>query len=260
LSALLPDVCRICETALGEASRVPICRNCLDRVPPLEPECFCVRCLTPFLNAKPLNEEGVCGLCHSGLNRFDAAYAYGFYEGALRELVHLLKYEGMRPLAAPLAAMMSRAVPRQVAFDAVVPMPLHWWRRWRRGFNQAELLAREVARRIGLPVLKAVRRRKLTATQTGLTSAARRRNVAGAFGVTAPQAVAGRRLLLVDDVLTTGATVNACAAALKAAGAQFVAVLTLARADRRRWVNTGAAGAMTRSAAVGMTLRPGVTP
>jgi ComF family protein len=171
-----------------------------------------------------------------GLTRFDAAYTYGFYDGALRELVHLLKYRGVEPLAGKLGALMAQAVPRQLAFDGVVAMPLHWWRRWRRGFNQAELLGREVARRLGLPVLRAVRRTRLTRTQTGLTSAGRRRNVAGAFRVCDRGAITGKRILLVDDVLTTGATVNACAAALKSAGAKHVAVLTLARADRRRWV------------------------
>jgi ComF family protein len=175
----------------------------------------------------------MCALCAAGLNRFDAAWSFGYYEGALRELLHLLKYEGVTPVAARLGGALSRAVPRDTAFDAIVPMPLHWWRRWRRGFNQAELLADEVARRLGLPLEKPVKRRRLTGSQTGLTAGARRRNVAGAFRVLKPERVAGKRLLLVDDVLTTGATANACAAALKSAGARYVAVLTLARADRR---------------------------
>jgi ComF family protein len=185
------------------------------------------------VNARPLNEEGQCPLCVAGINKFDAAYTYGAFEGTLRELLHLLKYGGVTPLAPRLGALMSRAAPRDIEFDAVVPMPLHWWRRWRRGFNQAELLAREVARRLGLPVEKPVKRRRLTGTQTGLTAAARRRNVSGAFRVSDPSKVRGRRLLLIDDVFTTGATVNACAGAIKAAGAAYVAVLTLARADRR---------------------------
>jgi ComF family protein len=177
-------------------------------------------------------------MCAAGLNRFDAAYTFGFFEGVLRELIHLLKYSRIQPLAPKLGALLSRAVPRGQQFDLVTPMPLHWWRKWRRGFNQAELLAREVARRTGVSFADVVRRKKLTRSQAGLASAARRRNVAGAFRVSVPDAVRGRRVLLVDDVLTTGATANACAAALKDAGARFVAILTLARADRRRWVES----------------------
>jgi ComF family protein len=232
-SALFPDVCRLCSDALREVSRVPVCRRCLDSIPPFESEYFCSRCRTPFLNDRPLNANGECGLCTAGLNRYDAASAYGFYDGSLRELVHMLKYEGVTPLAGTLGALMSRAVPRSAGFDVVVPMPMHWWRRWRRGFNQAELLGREVGRRLGLPMSSAVKRKKATATQTGLTSSARRKNVAGAFVVSSPERLSGKRVLLVDDVLTTGATVNACAGVLKAAGAVYVAVVTLARADRR---------------------------
>jgi ComF family protein len=110
-------------------------------------------------------------------------------------------------------------------------MPMHWLRRWRRGFNQAELLAQEIARRSATPVRRSVRRIRGTAPQAGLTHAKRRQNVAGAFRVAGR--VEGMRVLLVDDVLTTGATASACARALKAAGAERVAVLTVARADRR---------------------------
>jgi ComF family protein len=123
------------------------------------------------------------------------------------------------------------AIPRDQTFDVVAPVPLHWRRRWQRGFNQSELLARAVARRYGLPVLDVLRRKRATPTQAGLSNARRRSNVAGAFTVRG--AVSGRRILLVDDVMTTGATAAACAAALKRAGARHVAVLALARVDRR---------------------------
>jgi ComF family protein len=129
---------------------------------------------------------------------------------------------------------MGRALPRDAAYDVIVPMPLHWRRRWQRGFNQSELLARVLGKRTGLPVANAVIRRKATAAQAGMTSAERRTNVAGAFQVRKRRFVEGRHVLLIDDVLTTGATAGACAAALKRAGARRVTVLTLARADRRR--------------------------
>lgn len=169
---------------------------------------------------------------------FDAAYSFGAYDGALRQLIHLFKYEGIRTLAKPLAEFLAAAYPRDQRFQALVPMPLHWRRYWSRGFNQSELLARELGRRLGIPVVRAVRRKRATAPQAGLTNSRRRQNVAGAFAAR-PEAVRHARFLLIDDVLTTGATAGACARALKRAGAGYVAVLTLARAGRRL---AGAAG------------------
>ncbi len=171
-------------------------------------------------------------MCRAGLRGFDAAYSFGAYEGTLRELIHLFKYAGMRPLARPLTDLMMASFPRHAQFDGIVAMPLHWFRRWRRGFNQSELLAHEIAQRTGLPVVRAVQRTRRTDSQAGLSSARRRLNVAGAFRARR-KLVEGRRLLLIDDVMTTGATAGACASALKRAGARRVELLTLARADRR---------------------------
>jgi ComF family protein len=123
-------------------------------------------------------------------------------------------------------------LPREEHFDVIIPMPLHWRRRWERGFNQSELLAREIGRRWNVPVQKAVKRVKATAPQAGLTNAKRRANVSGAFAARG-RISAGARVLLVDDVLTTGATAAACARALKRAGAKHVALLAVARTDRR---------------------------
>jgi ComF family protein len=177
-------------------------------------------------------------LCRSDLQGFDAAYSFGSYDGVLRELIHLFKYGRIRTLGRPLAGHLISAFPRDERFDVIVPMPLHWLRRWQRGFNQSALLAKEIARRCGIPVIRAARRRRSTAPQAGLSNARRRVNVAGAFAPTRRGSVRGLRVLLVDDVMTTGATASACARALKNAGARYVAVLTLARADRR----FGAAG------------------
>ena len=196
-------------------------------------EYFCVSCRTPFRNRFPLDEHSLCGLCRAGARGFDGAYCFGAFEGTLRKLIHLFKYNRMKPLARPLAGYLAAALPRDQRFEVVVPMPLHWRRRWQRGFNQAELLARRTARRAGIPMVNAVRRTRATATQAGLSNARRRENVAGAFRVKKPRAVAGRRVLLIDDVMTTGATASACALALKRAGATSVALLTLARVDRR---------------------------
>jgi len=170
---------------------------------------------------------------------FDAAYSWGAYEGRLRDLIHLFKYGGIRPLGKVLGEWMALAMPREERFDRIVPVPLHWVKRCRRGFNQSELLARAIARRYGMPVSPVLRRVRATAVQAGLSHSARRANVEGAFRVRRGVSLEGLRVLLVDDVMTTGATASACARALKQAGARYVAVLTLARADRRPLAATG---------------------
>jgi ComF family protein len=139
----------------------------------------------------------------------------------------------MQPLAEPLGRLMVRAAPRHLKFDVVVPMPLHWMRQWTRGFNQSELLGRVVARRLNAPLRNALRRKRATSQQAGLTNSQRRKNVEGAFELRHGASVKDLHVLLVDDVLTTGATLGACAKVLKRAGAKRVSVLTLARVDRR---------------------------
>jgi ComF family protein len=217
-----------------------VCGRCLSAPHALSAEHFCAACGTPFLNASPLDSAGLCGLCRRGLTGFDAAFSFGEYDGELRRLIHLFKYEGVRDLAAPLARMLLRALPRPCAFDVIVPMPLHWWRRWQRGFNQADLLARRLERPLGVPLVRALRRARGTAPQAGLTRAQRRANVAGSFRIRDGAAVAGRHILLIDDVMTTGATLSAAAAVLKRARARRVTAVTVARADRTRVFFAGA--------------------
>jgi ComF family protein len=230
---LFPDECRICNRALTQWTRVPVCHDCLLSPAPLESEYFCAACHTPFANGFPLDDRGVCAACRSGLLAFDRAASFGFYEGSLRGLIHLFKYKGMKPLARRLAAFLESAIPANQPFDAVVAVPLHWRKRWQRGFNQAELLARHIAKHRRVPLLNALKRQRSTAVQATLAVAGRRRNVAGAFVIRGKAAVGGKRILLIDDVMTTGATANACASVLKRAGAQSVSLVTLARVDRR---------------------------
>jgi ComF family protein len=196
-------------------------------------EYFCVQCRSPFLSRFPLDEQGRCALCRRGVRGFDAAYSFGFYEAELRKLIHLFKYGRVQTLAGPLGRFLAQALPREQNFDVIVPMPLHWRKRWQRGFNPSELLAREIGRRTHTPVTNAVRRVRNTPAQAGLTSAKRRVNVSGAFRAKQRTAIEGRRVLLIDDVMTTGATAASCARALRRAGARQVTLLTLARADRR---------------------------
>ena len=233
---VFPEGCRICGRELEDVSRVPVCPDCLNAPQPFEAEYFCSACRTPFQNRFPLDEQGRCALCRLGLRGFDAAYSFGAYEDVLRELIHLFKYGRVRSLARPLSERLVSAIPWDQRFDVIVPVPLHWRRRLARGFNQANLLAGAVARRYALPVSSALKRRRRTDSQAGLSNAKRRANVSGAFAVRRPEQVRGRRVLLVDDVMTTGATASACAAALKRAGAAHVAVLTLARTDRRAFL------------------------
>jgi ComF family protein len=228
---LFPDDCRVCGLPLHEISRIPVCTDCLRQPTAIAAEFYCVDCKTPFQNSFPLDEQGRCSLCRLGLTGFDTVYVFGSYENTLRELIHLFKYSEIRPLARPLGAFIARAIPREHRFDLIIPMPLHWKKRWSRGYNQSELLAKEVSRRWGVPVKKIVRRIKPTAPQAGLTHSKRRLNVRGAFATGAN--LKGLRVLLIDDVLTTGATAGACASVLKRAGASHVAVAAVARTDRR---------------------------
>ena len=200
---------------------------------PLFAEYHCVSCKTPFISPFPLDEDGRCALCRLGASGFDDAYSFGFYQDELRQLVQLFKYSKIQTLAAPLGRLLALALPRGLRFDVIVPMPMHWRKRWQRGFNQAELLAREIARRTNLPVRNAVKRVHQKSVQAGLTNAKRRANVAGAFRPRRGKTLEGKRVLLIDDVMTTGATASACAKALKRAGAARVTLLTVARVDRR---------------------------
>lgn len=236
-----PDDCRICERPLDRWTRVPVCADCLAAPKPLEADYFCASCNTPFLNPFPLDENGLCAACRAGLRGFDRAASFGFYEGELRDLIHLFKYSGMKPLGRYLAKYLERALSvdeaADKAIDAVVPVPLHWRKRWQRGFNQSEILARAIAKSRRIPLVNALRRARSTSVQAGLGKTARRRNVSGAF-IAKPRAgphgsIDGKRILLVDDVMTTGATATACGLALKRAGAKSVSLLTLARVDRR---------------------------
>jgi competence protein ComFC len=230
---IFPDQCRLCEQPLKNLSRIPVCPSCLALPAPLVPEFFCRACRTPFVDAYPLDEYDLCTICRGSLVNFDTAYSFGSYEGPLRKLIQLFKYGKIESLARPLSRLLIRALPLDQRFDLVLAMPMHWRKRWERGFNQAELLAKPVARRSGLKLSRHLRRAKFTAPQAGLTEARRRQNLEGSFHVRRPHEIQGKRLLLVDDVFTTGATLRTASAALKLAGAAHVTALTLARVDHR---------------------------
>ena len=127
-----PDECRLCERALTGFTPAPVCPECLSALVPLEAESFCSRCGLPFEANLPASGGHLCGLCRLAPPAFDVARSFGAYEGDLRRLIHLLKYDGMRPLAKALAAKMAPVAPRVGAVELVVPVPLHRSRRWSR--------------------------------------------------------------------------------------------------------------------------------
>lgn len=180
-----------------------------------------------------------------------AARSLAIYEGPLRDAIRALKYRRQKTLAEPLGTLLARSVPADLAagITAVVPVPLHPARQAARGFNQSLLLAQPVARALGAPLApRAIRRVQQEAAQAGLGASARRRNVQTAFA--ADEDVPAGRILLVDDVFSTGATADACARALLAGGAGGVAVLTLARAVLRLTVHDWRRGGGSRTVAL----------
>ena len=182
--------------------------------------------------------ESLCGSCRQGELEFDWARSYGLYTGNLRKAILHLKFYGREYLGHALGALLARAWEAHPELDSalVAPVPLHPLRRRARGFNQAELLASGLVRSLrkegsGLRLAAgSLRRIRDTVPQVGLSVSARRENVSGVFSVCRPEEVRDRAVVVVDDVMTTGATLSACAAALKRAGAERVLALALARA------------------------------
>jgi len=199
-----------------------LCPACLAAVQPVPPP-TCAICYESTLGGD------VCSACRRDPLAIDGIRSVSLHKGALREAVHGLKYKNQRSLVPPLAALMRDAMERQgLAADVLVPVPLHQERLRQRGFNQSALLARAMVVP-GLPMdEESLVRVRATASQTTLNRAERRANMAGAFACR-DGALAGRRVLLIDDVCTTGATLEACAVACRAAGAASVWGMTLTR-------------------------------
>ena len=232
LNLVLPPACLSCDAPVAVAGA--LCAACWSRVTFIGRPC-CARCGLPFeIEAA---EGALCGACTQAPPAYDRARAAFLYEGVGRELILAFKMADRSWLAPRLAVWLQRAAaPLLVDCDLLVPVPLHRWRLLARRFNQAAVLAGVLARQadaVAVPDLLVRTRR--TRPQARLSGAQRRRNVRGAFAVRRGREglVGGRRVLLVDDVLTTGATVAACARALRAAGAARVDVATLARAVQR---------------------------
>ena len=222
LTLIFPPRCEIC----GVMQEPVVCARCRERFARIEPP-WCRQCGLPF---DPLAKSPAhCADCRDEPPPFDAARAAGLYGGTLRRAIHLFKYDGIRALAGPLGEFTAQVVEPPFAIDCLCPVPLHPKREAMRGFNQALLLAEELAACWDAPVEAGVlERTRDTPPQMRLPADERRANIRNAFAVR--DAVAGRAVGLVDDVYTTGSTLREASRVLKRAGAARVLVVTVARA------------------------------
>jgi len=238
-ATLFPSDCRLCGFPLVNISRLPVCRPCLSDVRSIT-DGVCSVCGERVFSPYALSTgETRCGFCRRLEPPFVKAVAYGSYDDGLRELIHLLKYQQVRPAAVVLGRMLAEAVRRlEPGWNEhsvlVVPVPLHARKLRQRGFNQSELIAHHALKLgagSGRLVLhsRVLERRRETQSQIGLTRHQRRENLRGSFAVTRPEVIAGREILLVDDGFTTGTTVSECARVLRRADASKVFVATVAR-------------------------------
>ncbi|MES2461662.1 MAG: ComF family protein [Armatimonadota bacterium] len=236
LDLVYPPRCLVCE----QYDTPSLCENCAAAFTAI-PEPLCQIC------GRPMEPEmkGVCRTCEAHRQEsgkdwaFDGARSAGIFEGSLRHAVHQLKYNGGESLGPALGAYLANCLggfelftkEQMGTIDGVLAVPMHPVRERNRGFNQAALLAAPVAEMLGVPLLSSTTvRRSRRPAQVGLSSTARRRNLTNAF-VVSPEEVLrlqGRQILVIDDVFTTGTTVNACAAALRDAGANRILIATLA--------------------------------
>ena len=226
LAVLIAPTCAACGVPLEHPTRGAVCARCWNGIVRFTPP-LCRQCGDPLPTWRVASvAAALCARCGRHEPVVSTARAVGSYEGPLRAVLHALKYGKRQSLARPLALLMATACAEILAgIDLAVPGPLHRRRRRARGFNQAE----ELARHLGVPWTSALRRTRATDSQTDLPAAQRYANVRNAFALRRRQRVDGFTLLLVDDVSTTGATLEACARVLRLAGAREVRALTAAR-------------------------------
>ena len=229
VDAVLPPRCLACGDSVDEPDA--LCGRCWAGMVFFAPP-WCARCGLPFPH--PMGEGALCGECARERPAWDRARAVLRYDKNSRRLVLSLKHGDRTHMAGAFGRWMRRAGAEVLdGADLIVPVPLHWTRLFQRRFNQSALLAHAIRKAGGPPVAPdwLVRRRR-TPSQGQLGPLARERNVKGAFALKKGRSVRGRRVVIIDDVLTTGATVEECARVLRRGGAEFVGVLTLARALR----------------------------
>ncbi len=230
---VLPPQCPCCGKFLEE-NQQGFCSTCLSEIHWIRPP-FCSICGTPFISGEIQNHP--CSACTIHRRYFTIARALGAFEGSLQAAIHRWKYEGKTHLTPFFAEWIAGGLNRYWelnSLDLLIPVPLHPQRLRERGFNQGLLLVKELSRRTGIPYLRTIlKKKKPTLPQVNLSGVERERGLRGTFHVIEKQELSGKSVLLVDDVYTTGATVNECSKVLLRGGAKKVDVLTLAHAVRR---------------------------
>lgn len=234
-AVLLPADCLVCRRPLPARHDGGVCLPCWRSFRRLEGRC-CRRCGEPVFAFEDLSPPPafVCEECRHRRRGFDRCRSAGIYDGALREAIHRVKFGGETALGRSLGRWLAGSLPGEAAeTDLVVPVPLHPRRVRERGFNQSEILSATVAASASLPHRPRLLLKKTpTHSQTGLSRKERRKNLRGTFSLAAGISIAGKRILLVDDIYTTGCTVEECARVLRRGGARGVRVVTLARTVR----------------------------
>jgi len=235
LNLVYPDRCLICSATIARRQECGVCNDCWNKTLALRispPRCS--SCGLPFQNFQDSSDH-LCGNCILQPPPYSGARSFGYYTAELSSLIHGLKFHGKRNLVGLLGPLLTSVFFEnwdRKDFDLVVPVPLHSNRRRERGYNQSELLARSLARSIALPCHSWLRRVRATLPQVGLSDSQRQENVRKAFVCLNREQISKGRVLLIDDVMTTGATVSSAAQALVDVGALRVSVLTVARAAK----------------------------
>lgn len=231
IDIIYPRICLVCKTKL-DAAHIDnlVCKKCWSAINKNAPP-FCHSC-GRHLEKKSF-AKNICPKCLRQNLHFDRAFSPCVYEGVIKELIHSFKYKGKDYLGAPLSRLMIQFIKEYSLpikyMDSIVALPLHTVKIREREFNQAEILSAHIAKEFNKDILRNnLVRHKFTRTQTELEAEERFSNVKGSFSLKDPEGIKGKNLLLVDDVLTTGATASEAAAILKGAGANIVFVLTLA--------------------------------
>lgn len=231
LDLLFPPLCHVCREFIGRGKKIHLCPTCSAGFTPIGPP-LCTICGTPFLTGGGMDHP--CGRCLSHPPPYDAARAAFLFHGPARDLIHRFKYNRHIQLRRPLGLLLAERlapVVTQWGVDLLLPVPLHRRRLRQRGFNQAALLVELLAGEWRLPLARhLLQRTRWTEPQVNLPAHERPGNVKGAFALLRPAEVKGRRIVLVDDVFTTGSTIAECGRVLKRAGASAVYAVTLARA------------------------------
>lgn len=227
---IFPPLCHCCRTYIPNSTDIHICDECLAKMLPVTSP-LCPRCGIPF---KGDGDNHLCGKCIKTSSSFLSARAAFIYDGKISELIHRFKYTPKPHLRKPLALLIAQELlpyKNEIVPELIIPVPLHKKRLRQRGFNQAVLLGELLSEKWQLPLLRfSLQRTRWTEPQVSLSALERHENVKGAFAVTDVGKIYGKRILLVDDVFTTGSTLNECARTLILAGAEEVHCVSVARA------------------------------